>query len=63
MPGRWRKIEWHGLHTKKDFLERVHREYHDRMYLRMRGDREIPHGMIKRNDLEGWMALVGARWS
>jgi len=70
MPGRWRKIEWNGfgsnptgLHTKKDFLERAHHHYYDRIYYRLRGDREIPHGRIKKNDLEAWMAALGAHWA
>ena len=67
VPGRWRKIYWigvgsktSGLHTKKEFLRIMSRQYPDHNYRRIRGERFIPPGKIKRNDIDGWLALTGA---
>ena len=67
--GRWRKIYWtgwgsktNGLHTKEEFLNIVHVQFIDHYYGRQKGDRFIPDGKIKGDDIEGWMELVGATW-
>jgi hypothetical protein len=49
-----------GLHTKKRFLELMRTIYSDHVYWRMRGDTHVPPGKIKKNDIDGWMRLVGA---
>lgn len=68
-PVRYKKIAWTGLgsnplgvHTKKEFLNIVHKEYSDNIYWRLRGDQAIPDGKIKKNDINGWMNLVDAKW-
>ncbi len=67
--GRWRKIQWigpgsnpSGLHTKTEFLEIMRIQYPERRYVRARGDREIPEGRFKWNDLNAWMAFTGAQY-
>jgi hypothetical protein len=67
--GRWPKIYWtgpgskiDGLHTKKEFIDIMSKSYFDHVYRRMRGDTGVPPGKIKRNDIDGWMAFVNARW-
>ena len=67
VPGRWRKIYWigvgsktSGLHTKKEFLAIIQRENPEHIYWRLRGDRFIPQGKIKRNDIDGWLAFANA---
>jgi hypothetical protein len=67
--GRWPKIYWtgpgskrDGLHTKKEFIDLMPKSYPEHVYRRMRGDTDIPPGKIKRNDIDGWMAFVNARW-
>jgi len=66
---RWSKIRWTGpgsnptgLHTKKEFLQIVRIEYPERIYRRIRGEREIPEGRFKRDDITSWMAFTGARY-
>jgi hypothetical protein len=67
--GRWPKIYWtgpgskiDGLHTKKEFLEIMPKMYPEHVYRRMRGDRFIPPGRFKLNDIDGWMTFANARW-
>ena len=66
-PGRWRKIYWiglgsktSGLHTRKEFLQIMLRQYPEKRYWRMKGDRVIPLNKIKRNDIDGWMGFAEA---
>ena len=67
--GRWRKIYWigmgsktSGLHTKKEFLNIMGKQYPEHIYWRRRGDTEIPEGKLKHSDIDGWMELVDAKW-
>ena len=55
------KISWNGvLYTKKDFLKVMHREFPDKVYWRMKGDKIVTPGKIKKTDIEGWMMFSGA---
>ena len=50
-----------GYHTKKEFLDIVHYQHRDRIYYRMRGDPPgVPPGRLRKDDIAGWMDLVGA---
>jgi hypothetical protein len=67
--GRWAKIYWiglgsrsNGLHTKKEFLDIMRRQYSEVVYWRIRGERAVPLGKINKNDIEGWVQFTGARW-
>ena len=67
--GRWPKIYWtgpgskiDGLHTKKEFLNIIRKEYPEYVYRRMRGDIGVPPGKLKTTDVDGWMAFVNAVW-
>ena len=55
------KISWNGvLYTKKDFLKVMRREFPDKVYWRMKGDKIVTPGKIKKTDIEGWMMFSGA---
>ena len=55
------KISWNGnLYTKKDFLNVMRREFPDKVYWRMKGDKIVTPGKIKKADIEGWMMFSGA---
>lgn len=57
------KVAWNGvIYSKTVFLDMIHRAYPDTVYWRMKGDRVIPPGKIKKTDLEGWMAFSGAHF-
>jgi hypothetical protein len=67
VPGRWRKIYWigvgsksSGLHTKKEFLAIMRKIHAEHIYRRRRGDRFIPQGKIKHNDIDSWLAFTNA---
>ena len=67
--GRWLKIYWiglgsktSGLHTKEEFLHLMSKQYPEHIYRRFKGDKEIPSGLIRKKDLEGWMKFTGAIW-
>jgi hypothetical protein len=51
-----------GLHTKKDFLDLMRKQYPENVYYRRKGDKEIPDGQIKKYDIESWMHFAGAKW-
>ena len=67
---RWPKIfvDRHGFsqipYTKGQFLRAVRNadEFFEIQYRRQRGDPRgyVPHGKIKRGDIDTWMALLGA---
>jgi hypothetical protein len=60
---RMTKISWEGrLYTKPNFLKTMHREFAESVYWRMKGDKLIPPGKIKKDDLAGWMELAGAHF-
>ena len=59
------------IHTKVEFMRIIQRNPElmiqgrpvwEITYRRRRGDRTIPYGKLKRNDVNGWMALLDARW-
>ena len=57
------KIQWNGVnYGQEEFLRLAHTQYPEVIYWRRRGDTEIPAGKLKKRDLEGWMAFVGASW-
>ena len=69
IPGRWQKIYWiglgsktNGLHTKKEFMNIMRKQYPDHLYFRRIGDRAIPEGKIKKDDIQGWMDFANARY-
>jgi hypothetical protein len=60
---RMSKISWNGvLYTKNLFLTTMHRENPDVVYWRMKGDKIVTPGKIKKTDLEGWMQFSGAHF-
>ena len=62
--GRWPTIEWRGhIYTKTQFLRDARSAISEHLYWRQRGDPPgVPPGKVKRNDMEGWMRILGARW-
>jgi hypothetical protein len=51
-----------GLHTKKEFLDIMRKEFPEVYYRRrMKGQLGPQSGQIKYDDLAGWMKFVGAR--
>jgi hypothetical protein len=58
-----RKISYnHGLHTKKEFLTLMHRQFPEIIYWRMKGDKFVTPGKIKKTDIDGWMSFTRATW-
>ena len=62
--GRWPKINWNGsIYTKKAFLQHARNAISEHLYHRRRGDPPgVPPGMVKKNDVEGWIRVLGAQW-
>jgi len=67
--GRWPQIYWtgigskiSGIHSKKEFLDIVHKQYPETVYRRFKGDKTIPFGKIKKTDIDSWIEFTGARW-
>jgi hypothetical protein len=58
------KIFWmNTLYTKEDFLRIMRNENPDIVYWRMKGDVGVPQGKLKKDDIDGWIALAGATWT
>lgn len=55
-------LEEPKIHSNANFLKRVHRAFPDFVYYRRKGDTEVPVGLLKRNDLQGWMRLANAHF-
>ena len=49
-----------GLHTRKEFLQIMRSQYPEQVYWRRNGDKVIPPGKIKRNDIEGWLEFASS---
>lgn len=67
--GRWPKIYWTGiklnkLYTKKEFLKASRDKIIDRIYYRRRGDPAgfVPEGLVKWNDIDSRIKILGAEW-
>jgi len=43
-------------------LEIMYLEFPEVVYRRMRGDKGVPPGKLKKGDLAGWMAVAGAKF-
>lgn len=66
---RWPRIYWtgpglkiDGLYTKKEFLHAMYQHYPESVYWRIRGDREIPPGKIRKGAITEWMEFAGATY-
>jgi len=69
---RWRKIylerdgfRMDNIHTKKQFLRLIRNSYEfmNIIYRRRHGDLPgVPVGRLRKEDIEGWMELLGATW-
>lgn len=64
-----RKIYWTGqgskltgIHSCSEFMKLIQREMPEYLYWRRRGDKEVPFGLLRRNDLNGWMRLGNAHF-
>jgi hypothetical protein len=58
-----RKISYNGsLHTKKVFLMLMRERFPEVIYWRMKGDRFVTPGKIKKTDIDGWMSFTAATW-
>jgi hypothetical protein len=51
-----------NVYSKNEFLRIMHQQHADKIYWRMKGDKIIPPGKIKKADLEGWMTFSGAHF-
>ena len=51
-----------NVYSKNEFLRVMHQQHADKIYWRMKGDKIIPPGKIKKADLEGWMTFSGAHF-